>query len=208
MCKHIKKVWNSQPVIFARNSLKHSFSLWVSLNTSQNSEAKACPRVSFLIRLQVSGGYFCCLNSASVVACRFSVKQVLLKISQQIYRKTCVSSLFFNEVAVPRPATLLKSRLKYRLWHRCFFVNFALLLITSILKSTPGRLLMMIFNFVSIEALKWIILIYFSVKYRSSLWQASQRRLALLKGFGKFRGNHLWWVSALEKLVSWSLELD
>ena len=89
MCKHIKKVWNSQPVIFAWNSLKHSFSLWVSLNTSQNSEEKACPRVSFLIKLQVSGGCFYCLNGASVVACRFSVKQVLLKISRNV-KKTSI----------------------------------------------------------------------------------------------------------------------
>ena len=41
-------------------------------------------------------------------------------------------SLFFNEIANLRPATLLKKRLwrtatlsKKRLWHRCFPMNFA-----------------------------------------------------------------------------------
>ena len=43
-------------------------------------------------------------------------------------------SLFFNKVAGPRPATLLKKRL----WHRCFPMNFAKFLRTPFLWSTSG----------------------------------------------------------------------
>ena len=51
---------------------------------------------------------------------RYSVKRVL-KGFAKFTRKLLCQSLFFNKVARPQCATLLK----LRLWHRCFHVNFA-----------------------------------------------------------------------------------
>ena len=57
-----------------------------------------------------------------------SVKKVFSEILLNSLENTCVS-LFLNKFAGLRPATLLKKRL----WHRCFPVNFAKLLITLFL---------------------------------------------------------------------------
>ena len=46
--------------------------------------------------------------------------------------KHLYQSLFFNKVAVLRPATLLKKRL----WHRCFPVNFVKFLRSPFLQKT------------------------------------------------------------------------
>ena len=54
--------------------------------------------------------------------------------------KHLCQSLFFDKVAILRPATLLKKRL----WHRCFPVNFAKFLRTPFLQNTSGRLLLQI----------------------------------------------------------------
>ena len=48
-------------------------------------------------------------------------KKGVLKNSAKFIGKHLCHSLFFNKVAVLRPATLLKKRL----WRRCFPVNFA-----------------------------------------------------------------------------------
>ena len=45
--------------------------------------------------------------------------------------------LFFNKVAGPKPATLLKKGI----WHRCCLVNFAKFLRTPFSQNTSGRLL-------------------------------------------------------------------
>ena len=50
-------------------------------------------------------------------------------------------SLFLNRVAGHMPATLLKKRL----WHRCFYVNFAKFLGTPFLQNTCGRLLLKLY---------------------------------------------------------------
>ena len=50
-------------------------------------------------------------------------------------------SPFFNKVAGPRLATLLKKRH----WHRCFHVNFVKFLRTPFLQNTSGRLLLSTF---------------------------------------------------------------
>ena len=50
-------------------------------------------------------------------------------------------SLFFNKVAVLRPAILLKKKL----WHRYFPVNFANFLITSFYRTVLGRRLLLTF---------------------------------------------------------------
>ena len=66
---------------------------------------------------------------------RCSIKKVFLKISQNSQENICAIVSFFNKVASPRPATLLKKRL----WHRCFPVNFAKFLRTPFLQSTSGH---------------------------------------------------------------------
>ena len=52
---------------------------------------------------------------------RFSIKKGVLKTVAEFTGKHLYQSLFFNKIAVLRPATILKKRL----WHRCFPVNFA-----------------------------------------------------------------------------------
>ena len=64
-------------------------------------------------------------SSCQEVFCR---KSVLIDFAK-FTRKHLWQSLFFNKVAGLRPATLLKTRL----WHRCFPVNFAKFLKTSLL---------------------------------------------------------------------------
>ena len=64
----------------------------------------------------------------------------------KIYRKHLCHSLFFNEVAVLRPATLLKKRL----WHSCFPVNFVKFQKTTFLQNTFVWLLLWM-NTVSIR---------------------------------------------------------
>ena len=54
---------------------------------------------------------------AEAVVGRCFIKKVFLEISQNLH---LCKSLFFNKVAGPRPATLLKKTL----WQRCFPVNF------------------------------------------------------------------------------------
>ena len=70
---------------------------------------------------------------------RCSVRKGVLKNFAKFTGKHLCKSLFFNEVAGLRPATLLKKRL----WHRCFPVNFAKFLRTPFLQNTSGRPLLM-----------------------------------------------------------------
>ena len=60
---------------------------------------------------------------------RCSMEKFFLEILQNSQVTLCQSH-FFNKVAGPRPATLIKKRL----WHRCFPVNFAKYLRTRFLK--------------------------------------------------------------------------
>ena len=62
----------------------------------------------------------------------FSVRKVLLEISQNSPEKTCVRASFL------RPATLLGKRL----WYRYFLVNFARFLRTPFPQNTSRRLLL------------------------------------------------------------------
>ena len=73
-------------------------------------------------------------------------KSVLRNVAKFTGRHLC-QSLFFNQVAGLRPATLLKKRL----WHRCFPVNFTKFLRTPILT----------------EHLCWLILALLKKKLRS-----------------------------------------
>ena len=59
---------------------------------------------------------------------------VFLKIFQNSQKNTCVGVSFFNKVAVLRPATLLKKRLR----HSCFPKNFAKLLRTPFYRTPSG----------------------------------------------------------------------
>ena len=69
---------------------------------------------------------------------RCSMKKGVLRNFTKFTGKHLRQSLFFNEVAGLRPATLLKKRL----WRRCFPVNFAKFLRTPFLRNTSGRLLL------------------------------------------------------------------
>ena len=62
-----------------------------------------------------------CLPSSEAVVQRCSVEKGFLRNFEKFTGKQLFQSLFFNKVAVRRPAILLKERL----WHRCFPVNFA-----------------------------------------------------------------------------------
>ena len=65
-------------------------------------------------------------------------KKGVLRIFTKFIGKHLCQRLFFNKVAGPRPATLLKKSL----WHRCFPINFAKFLRTPFLQNTSGRLLL------------------------------------------------------------------
>ena len=68
---------------------------------------------------------------------RRSVRKGVLRNFAIFRGKQLCQVLFFNKVAGPKPATLLKKRL----WHRCFPVNFAKFLRTPFSQNTSGRLL-------------------------------------------------------------------
>ena len=78
-------------------------------------------------------------NSHKGTCCQevFCKKGVLGNFTKFTGRHLCIS-LFLNEVAGLRSATLLKKRLS----HRSFPVNFAKFLRTSFLQNTSGRLLL------------------------------------------------------------------
>ena len=69
---------------------------------------------------------------------RCSVRKRVLRNLAKFRGKHLWQVLFFNKVAGPVPATLLKKRL----WHRCFTVNFAKFLRTPFLQNTFGWLLL------------------------------------------------------------------
>ena len=72
-------------------------------------------------------------------------KKAVLKNFAKFIGKHLLQILSFNKVAGPRPSTLLKRRL----WHRCFPVNFVKSSRAPYLESTPGRLLLYIFQYLS-----------------------------------------------------------
>ena len=67
-------------------------------------------------------------------------KSVLKNLTKFIGKHRC-QSLFFNEVAGLRPATLLKKKL----WHRCFPANFVKFLVIPFLQNNSGWLLLKIY---------------------------------------------------------------
>ena len=69
---------------------------------------------------------------------RRSVNKGILRNFATFTGKRLCQSLFFNKVAGPRPAILLKKRL----WHRRFPVNVVKFLRTPFLQNTSGRLLL------------------------------------------------------------------
>ena len=69
---------------------------------------------------------------------RYSVRKGVLRNFAKLRGKHLCQVLFFNKVAGPEPATLLKKRL----WRRCFPVNFAKFLGTPFSQNTSGRLLL------------------------------------------------------------------
>ena len=69
-------------------------------------------------------------NSRSEVFC----KKFVLRNFAKFTRKHLCQSLFFDKVAILRPASLLKKRL----WYRCFLVNFGKFLRTPFLQNTSG----------------------------------------------------------------------
>ena len=69
---------------------------------------------------------------------RFSVRKGFLENFAKLTGKQLRQWLFFNKVAALRAAT----RLKKRLWHRCFPADLAKFLRTPFLQNTSGRLLL------------------------------------------------------------------
>ena len=76
-------------------------------------------------------------KSAEAVIQRCSVKKVFLEISQNSQEDTCARVSFLIKL---RSATLSKKRL----WHRCFYLNFAKFLRTPYMQNTSGRLLFLV----------------------------------------------------------------
>ena len=79
----------------------------------------------------------CTVKSRSSHRRRCFVRKGVLGKLTKFTGKHLSQSHFFNK-ARPQSATLLKKRL----WHRCFSVNFAKLLITPFLQNTSERLLL------------------------------------------------------------------
>ena len=74
---------------------------------------------------------------------RCSVRKDVLRNFTKFTGKHLYQSLFFNKVAAPRPAVLLKKRL----WQRCFPVNFVKFLGTPFLQNTTDWLLLLFLRF-------------------------------------------------------------
>ena len=72
---------------------------------------------------------------------RCSVKKGVPRNFAKVTGKHLCQSLFLNRVAGHMPATLLKKRL----WHRCFYGNFAKFLATPFLQNTSGRLFLKLY---------------------------------------------------------------
>ena len=68
---------------------------------------------------------------------RSSLKKLFLKFSQYSQENTCVGVSFLITIQVVSAATLLKNGIR----HRCFHVNIAKLLRTSVFKNISERLL-------------------------------------------------------------------
>ena len=66
---------------------------------------------------------------------RCSVRKGVIRNFSKFTGKQLYQSLYFQKVAGLRPATLIK----WRLWHRCFPVNFEKFLRTPFLQNTCGR---------------------------------------------------------------------
>ena len=69
---------------------------------------------------------------------RSSARKGVLGNFSKVTGKHLCQGLFYNKVAGPEPATLLK----IRLWHRCFPMNFAKFLRAPSLQNTSVRLLL------------------------------------------------------------------
>ena len=75
-------------------------------------------------------------------------KRGILRNFTKFFGKHLCQGLFFNKVAGPGTATLLKKRL----WHRCFPVNFAKFLRIPFSKNTSRRLLIsVVFHLIMIK---------------------------------------------------------
>ena len=92
-------------------------------------------------------------------------KKAVFKNFAKFSGKHLCESLFFNKVAGPRSATLLKKRL----WYRCF----------------PG-----VFPSLYIEYLRWLKIIILYYKSRSSHAEVFCKK-GVLRNFTKFIGKHL-----------------
>ena len=118
---------------------------------------------------------------------------MFLEISQKLTEKHLCQSLFFNEVAGLRHATLLKMRL----WHRCFPVNFAKFLRTHFLQKSSWRLLLLL--------LRWNVSVTSGLNKVEEIEQKRDYILNLvLKLYMKNYSKCSWWkyVRRMQKILN------
>ena len=97
-------------------------------NTSKNHKKKSSTNHQSNLDRNPDNEEICLINTLHDRSPqRCSMKKGVLRIFAKFTGKQLCQSLFFNKVAGPRPATLLKKRL----WHRCFPVNFTKFLRSS-----------------------------------------------------------------------------
>ena len=138
---------------------------------------------------------------------------MLLEISQNSQKNICA-----------RVSFLIK--LKKKLWHRCFPVNFATFLRTPFLQNTSGRLLLEVFLYytiyiicIDIICIHWILLdmmLWYSKAFlfflfvlwsnRNSLRRCSVKR-GVHRNFTKFTGKRLCQSLFFNKVAGLSLQL-
>ena len=98
---------------------------------------KSCGNKIFFLNLLLRVAFTKCYKFRNSHQ-RCSVTKGVLRNVAKFTGKHLCQSLFLNNVAGLRQATLLKQRL----WHRCFPLNFAKFLRTLFLQSTSRRLLL------------------------------------------------------------------
>ena len=112
---------------------------------------------------------------------RSYVPKGVIKNFAKLTRKQLCQSLFFNKVAGPRPAILLRKRF----WHRCFPVSLAKLLLTPFLQNTSGRLLLPALCFSHTSLHTYITLsgnwrFFFSIFFGVCTWTKNKQTAPLL----------------------------
>ena len=127
-------IWKQPPEVSCKKE--------VFLEISQNSQENTCARVSFLIKLQAKHLFY--RTHPDDCFWKLCLKILIITKIRKKETETTKSRSSPRRRSVGKGAFRNFEKLKKRLRHMCFPVNFAKFLRTTFLKSTSGRLLLYI----------------------------------------------------------------